>query len=141
MGGGGNNDAETTGWVAALSKSISSPFTSFFNSSMDTDMVSQLEENQQKQDESYSPAPAPAPAPINHVDNGKAADAWLYFCIKICLEGKHGKILLQSYVIFVVLVILLVCSHMQNQIYHGAPLNMNRYQECAHPLQSGIAHI
>ena len=141
MGGGGNSDAETTGWVAALAKSISSPFSSFFNSSMDTDMVSQLEENHQKQDEIYSPAPAPAPAPINHVDNGKAADAWLYFCIKICLEGKYGKILLH------IIIICSFCSYLPCCFYAHicntttSQLNMNRCQECAHPLQSGIAHI
>ena len=135
MGGGSNSDAETTGWVAALSKSISSPFTSFFNSSMDTDMVSQLEENQQKQDESYSPAPAPAPAPINHVDNGKAADSWLYFCIKICLKGKYGKILLHIICSFCSYLPCCFYAHICNTNYiiqHATQLN--RYQECAHPL-------
>ena len=121
MGGGSNSDAETTGWIAALSKSISSPFTSFFNSSMDTDMVSQLEENQQKQDEIYSPAPAQAPAPaqINHVDNEKAADAWLYFCIKICLKGKYGKILLHIIICYFCCTChVVLCSHMQYQLHH-----------------------
>ena len=112
MDGGVNNNGETTGWLAALSK----PFTSFFNSSMDTntDMVSSLADNQQQQDEmDVLVAPAP-PAPINHVDKGKVAD-WLYFCIKIRLEGKHGKILLHILISYVILVPygyhFVLCSH------------------------------
>mgnify|MGYP001152521351 CR=1 FL=1 len=135
-----DSDAETTGWAAALSKSISSPFSSFFNSLMDTDMVSQLEENQQKQDKIYSPAPAPTP--ITHVDNGKAADSWLYFCIKIRLEGKHGKILWHIICYFCLYLSCCFYAHICNTNYiYNTQLNMNRCQECAHPLQPGIEHI